>query len=321
MTIRELGAALRRFWPLALGVFALIVLLGALAAFIPADRYRSTETLLLEPRASDAAVQIGAQLDVLAPPVIEQVGSDEFLAKVEAEAPETVGKVTLSAESEPGTGIVFIHAESSDPDVVQAAAEAAATEVRGHPPTDLINISVLTPATEPASISGSRRAVLLFGSIAFGLIAAVFAVAGAQWLRPRPSSAAFIRDRYGIQVIGEVPQRRRLRTAVQLSNGTASQEIFESFQKLAVNLEILTRANSVLATTSWAQEKERRWSPRSSAGRSRRCSTRSRSSTATCGGRRSTSSSAQGFTRGSPRWPRENRSRLPAIKRRLQTST
>ena len=40
---------------------------------------------------------------------------------------------------------------------------------------------------------------------------------------------------------------------MQLSNGTASQEIFESFQKLAVNLEILTRANSVLATTSWAQ--------------------------------------------------------------------
>ena len=90
--------------------------------------------------------------------------------------------------------------------------------------------------------------MLLFGSFALGLIGAVFVAAAAQWLRPRPSSSAYIRDRYGIQVIGEVPQRRRLRPAGQQSNGHAgmSQEIFEAFQKLAVNLEILTPANSVL---------------------------------------------------------------------------
>lgn len=253
MTIRELGTALRRFWPLSLGVFLVIAILGAVAAFIPADRYRSTEALLLEPRDSAAALQFGAQLDVLAPPVIQQVGSDEFQATVAAQVPEASAPIELSADNEPGTGIVFIHAESTDAGATQPAAEAAADQVRGNPPTNLIDISVLTPATKAAAVSGGRRAVLLFGSLALGLIAAVFAAACAQWLRPRPSSAAYIRDRYGIQVIGEVPQRRRLRTSVQLSNGTASQEIFESFQKLAVNLEILTRPNSVLATTSWAQ--------------------------------------------------------------------
>ena len=255
MTIRELISALRRFWPLSLAIFIVVFALGAAAALIPADRYRSTETLLLEPRASSAAVQLATQVDVLAPPVIEQVGSSDFQEGVESQLPLGSASFELSADNEPGTGIVFVHAESADADITQPAAETAAEEVQENPPTELIEVSVLTPATEPESVSGGRRAVLLFGSFALGLIGAVFAAAAAQWLRPRPSSSAYIRDRYGIQVIGEVPQRRRLRPAGQQSNGHGgmSQEIFEAFQKLAVNLEILTPANSVLATTSWAQ--------------------------------------------------------------------
>ena len=267
-------SALRRFWPLSLGVFVVIFGLGALAALIPADRYRSTEPLLLEPRASDAAVQLGAQVDVLAPPVIEQVGSDEFLAKVEAEPPETVGNVILSAENEPGTGIVFIHAESTDPDVAQPAAEAAAARFGG----------TRRPTHQHLRAHTGDRAGVGLGQPA--------GRSAFRELRPRPDRRGVRRCRRPVAASPTVERRlhpRPLRhpgdrrgspaapaPAPPCSCRTARPR--RSSSRRSRSSPSTSRSspapNSVLATTSWAQGEGKTVVTRSSAGRSRRCSTR-----------------------------------------------
>ncbi len=132
------------------------------------------------------------------------------------------------------------------------AARAAAREITAHPLSRAVEAETISPATAPASVSSRQRAVILLGSGVLGLIAAVFAAVGAQAMRPRPSSATSVSERFGLDVIGEIPQRRKLQgTAAERVNGSGAQELLEAFQKLAVNLEILVRTNSMIAVTSW----------------------------------------------------------------------
>jgi Mrp family chromosome partitioning ATPase len=252
MTLDDLGAALRRFWPLALSIFGAILLIGLLAAFIPSERYRSQATVLLEPDAPDA-LAIAQAVEFVTPPVIEEVGSTAFADQIDQELGTPSASFQLSASNEPGTGILFVRAESTDPRITQDAANAAAQQVVEDPVSDLVTASVLSPAEAPASISGQRRAVLVFGSGVLGLIAAVLAAVGAQALRPRPSGGAFITDRYGVEVLGEIPFRRSLPKAAEISNGTGPPEVVEAFQKLAVNIELMAPSNPVIAITSWGQ--------------------------------------------------------------------
>ena len=255
MTIGDLAAALRRFWPLALGIFGTILLVGLLAAFIPSERYRSQATVLLEPKSTGATatLAIAQAVEFVTPPVIEEVGSTEFADQVEAQLGSPSASFQLSAENEPGTGILFVRAESTDPGITQDAANAAAQQVEENPVSDLVTASVLSPAEAPESISGERRAVIVFGSGVLGLIAGVLAAVGAQALRPRTSESTFVTDRYGVEVLGEIPFRRSLPTAAEISNGAGPPEVVEAFQKLAVNIEVIAPTNPVIAVTSWGQ--------------------------------------------------------------------
>jgi len=49
MELRDLVRALKRFRLPAVGVFVAVLALGLAAAFIPANKYRATATLLVEP--------------------------------------------------------------------------------------------------------------------------------------------------------------------------------------------------------------------------------------------------------------------------------
>lgn len=255
MTAGDLWSALRRFWPLCLAVFGVIFGLGAFAALAPATRYGSDVTMLITPAAAKD-FNFGAQQAVqfLMPPAITQVNSPHFESEVRAALPSDLADapLDLSADNEPGTGILTIHATSTTSAVTLPAARAAAQEITAHPLSNAVKAKTISPATAPASVSTKRRAVILLGSAVLGLIAAVFAAVGAQALRPRPSSARSVSERFGLDVIGEIPQRRQLQgTAAERVNGSGAQELLEAFQKLAVNLEILVQRNSMIAVTSW----------------------------------------------------------------------
>jgi Mrp family chromosome partitioning ATPase/capsular polysaccharide biosynthesis protein len=255
MTVRDLWAALRRFWLLALAFFAVIFGVGAAAALVPASRYGSDVTMLIEP-ASAQDFNFGAQQAVqfLMPPAITQVNSAHFESQVRAALPSDLASAPLdfSADNEPGTGLLTIHATSTDAAVTQPAARAAAEQITAHPLSKSVKAETISPASVSTNVSSRQRAVILLGTGVLGLIAAVFAAVGAQAMRPRPSSAGSVSERFGLDVIGEIPQRRKLQgTAPERANGLGSQELLEAFQKLAVNLEILVRTNSMVAVTSW----------------------------------------------------------------------
>jgi capsular exopolysaccharide synthesis family protein len=256
MTLEDLGAALRRFWPLAIGVFAVVILIGLLAALLPAEKYRSTVTMLIEPKSQEDLFAISSAVEALAPPVIERVGSDEFESDVSAQLPadDDGASLSLSAESEPGTGIVFLRADSTEPAVAERAADIAGTELINNPVSTAITITTLNPANEPTSIASTRRAVILLGSAVLGLIAAILAAVAARTLRPRSSSAEGVTARFGLPVLGEIPAGRSLpRTTEQVFDGTGPVEVMEASEKLAVNVEILTGESPTIAITSWAQ--------------------------------------------------------------------
>jgi capsular exopolysaccharide synthesis family protein len=256
MTVADLGAALRRFWPLAVGVFAAVMFVGVLAAVLPTEKFRSTVTMLIEPKSQDDLFAISSAVEALAPPVIERVGSDEFESDVRAALPtdDQDVEVTFSGESEPGTGIVFVEANSPDPAVAEDAADIAGDQLVANPVSEAITTTILNPANEATSIASGRRAVILVGSAALGLIAAILAAVAAHSLRPRSSSADFVTQRFGLPVLGEIPARRSLpRTTEQIFDGTGPVEVMEASEKLAVNVEILTGETPTLAVTSWAQ--------------------------------------------------------------------
>jgi capsular exopolysaccharide synthesis family protein len=255
MTVTDLWAALRRFWLLSLAVFGVIFGVGAVAALAPATRYGSDVTMLITP-SSAQDFNFGAQQAVqfLIPPAITQVNSPHFESQVRDALPSDLANapLDLSADDEPGTGILTIHATSTNSAVPLPAARAAAREITAHPLSRAVEAETISPATAPESVSSRQRAVTLLGSGVLGLIAAVFAAVGAQALRPRPSDATSVSERFGLDVIGEIPQRRKLQgTAAERVNGSGAQELLEAFQKLAVNLEILVRTNSMVAVTSW----------------------------------------------------------------------
>src|SRR4051795_4082637 len=105
MTVSDLWAALRRFWPLSLVVFGVIFGIGAVAALAPANRYGSDVTMLITP-ASAQDFKFGAQQagQFLIPPAITQVNSPHFESQVRAALPSDVANdpLDLSADDEPG---------------------------------------------------------------------------------------------------------------------------------------------------------------------------------------------------------------------------
>ena len=219
MTVSDLWAALRRFWPLSLAVFGVIFGVGAVAALAPATRYGSDVTMLITP-SSAQDFNFGAQQAVqfLIPPAITQVNSPHFESQVRADLPSNLANapLDLSADDEPGTGILTIHATSTNSAVTQPAARAAAREITAHPLSRAVEAETISPATASASVSSRQRAVTLLGSGVLGLIAAVFAAVGAQALRPRPSDATSVSERFGLDVIGEIQRptsRARLPSA------------------------------------------------------------------------------------------------------------
>jgi uncharacterized protein involved in exopolysaccharide biosynthesis len=83
MTVRHLLVLLRRQWRLALVVFVVVMAIGVVAAYAPADRYRSSTTVVVQPR-SDRVLEFGEAVatEFLLPTVVRQVETETFSRRV-----------------------------------------------------------------------------------------------------------------------------------------------------------------------------------------------------------------------------------------------
>ena len=79
MTVKEFLHILRRQWLIAALTFVVVLAIGLAAAYLPAERWRSSATVIVQPR-SRQALQFGDAVatEFLLPAVVRQVEGDSF---------------------------------------------------------------------------------------------------------------------------------------------------------------------------------------------------------------------------------------------------
>jgi succinoglycan biosynthesis transport protein ExoP len=254
MEFKDLVRTLRRFRLLAALVFAAVLVLGLAAAFLPDERYRASATLLVEPSGEDVDFSDVEAVRFLLPALAERVDTSAFHATVQSQVGSAFvnDDVELSAELEQGTGLVRLTAEGLRPRAVTSYANAGARALIRQRVSRRIQISVLDPADVPSSPSSPRKVPILLGSGLLGLIMGLFAALAANSLRREIQDSEEVRDRFGLEVLAEIPQTRRFpSTAGELFNGQGDQRVVEAFQRLRTNLGIVSeRENLAITVTS-----------------------------------------------------------------------
>ncbi|HEV2712762.1 MAG TPA: P-loop NTPase [Gaiellaceae bacterium] len=242
MEFKDLVRTLRRFRLAAAAVFLATVAIGAAAAFLPAERYRATATLLVEPSGGDVDFSDVEAVRFLLPALSERVDTSAFQAAVRSRVPPAIADedVTLSATVEQGTGLVKLSAEGLRPRVVPVYANVAARTLIQQKVSKRIQISVLDAADVPHSPSSPRKVPILLGSALLGLILAVFSALATHALWRDIRDAEEVRDEFGLEVLAEIPQSRAIPTrVVELFNGAGDPRLVEAFQRLRTNLGIV----------------------------------------------------------------------------------
>jgi capsular exopolysaccharide synthesis family protein len=159
----------------------------------------------------------------------------------------------LDASFEPGTAIVRITAESTEPGAAAAAANAAAREAIARPVSSHMKLGFLAPSEIPRSPASPQRVPILLGSVVIGAILALFAAIAAGALRRRVQSSDEIQARFGLDVLSELPARRKLPSSVSsLFDGDRYSDVDEAFQRLRTTLEFAADGDLVIAVTSSA---------------------------------------------------------------------
>jgi capsular exopolysaccharide synthesis family protein len=261
LTVKDFAKLLRRQWPIAALVFGVVFAVGVAAAYMPAERFRSEATVIVQPR-SDKALQFGDAVatQFLLPAIVRQVTADSFLNDVRNDVrtrvPGLAGQpdLALAATNEPGTGIVTLTATSHERDVPQLAANLATQRLVDRPISPIVETVVLDPAQPAKSASAALRMPLLFGTGVLGLILGVVAAVGIGTLRRRLDTAEVIREQFGLEVLAEIPAQRHLpRLTSELFTDPRNRHAAEDYQRLRTVFEIVARGRRAVAVTSWTQ--------------------------------------------------------------------
>lgn len=258
MTLRELAGNLRRHWMAALAAFLVFFLLGAAASFLPPPSYRATATMFVQPKPGSSSDSFGAveAARFVLPALGEVVKTATFRASVRDRIGPAPGsrEPSLSATPEAGTPVLRLSAEGRNPAATEVWANAAAEQLIRANPSTLVDIIVIDPARRPTEPSGPLVVPIMAGTTVLGVIAAVFTSLALAVARRRLTTSAGFRERYGVEVIGEIPRVRRFpASASAMLDGTADPLVLEAYQHLRTNFEILLLAKQprAVAVTSY----------------------------------------------------------------------
>ena len=206
------------------------------------------------PGATDPGSDVGAiQIE------IPQIAVEAENATIDDEAQHQVPArfrtvpVSISATGDPASNTVTINASSTDPAAAQAYANATSArvlKVSNHDAGSVLVLSELGAAELPTKPTNPRVTVAV-ASVAFGLIAAVFAALAAGAFR-RFVAADEISERLGIPVLGEVPALARARTnPAEMFTSAGDERGLEAFQQLRSHLYVMFQdTHPVIAFTS-----------------------------------------------------------------------
>ncbi len=255
MELRELIGVIRRFWPITAIVLALALLFGFVAALVPPKRYQSTATILaIPPKADFLAV---SAIQSLLPSYADQVGTGTFANQVKARVQQTDPtlvweNVALSGSAVPGTSLLRAQAESNNPQLSAAAANGAAANLVDTKVSTFVKMKIIDQA-RPSSVPVSpKRNLILFAATIIGLIGGVLAAIGANVVSPRIRTTKEIWQRFGLEVIAEIPQVRYFpRSPKGLFDPRAGNpKLIEAYRRLYTNFEIVAGERTIVGVVS-----------------------------------------------------------------------
>jgi Mrp family chromosome partitioning ATPase len=261
VTIGDLLAALRRFRLLALAIFVLVFGIGIGSLVVQASRYESDAVLTVTPQDKNVGYDSQQAVQLLLPPIIKRINSAAFEQSVRDRiGPRFRNDPTdISAGNEPGTSVINLTARSSTSAAALNAAQVATARLLQEPQSQKISLEMVSPAAAPTSVKAARAPRILGGTFLLGLILAVLAAAAAHRLRPPLPRAEKFRERFGYEVLGEIPAvpGRKGQTAAETFNASGSLELVEAFRSLEARVASRVAAGGVhdlqtaIAVTSW----------------------------------------------------------------------
>ena len=241
MDLRDLRLSLRRNWVVAIIAFDLCVILGVLAAFVPASSYAATAVLSVQPQLTDSS-DPARLTSFIVPVVVERAESRVLRTELREDLAPDVAALSVGVEVTAQTSVLRVQVTTENALGSQIWANAIAEAIIDDPSiSSSVAINVIDPAIVPKSAASPRPLPIMLAATVLGLIAAVFSAVIVGRVRDAFDSAETIRQRLGTNVIGELPRLRSLRRNDRalvevLEEGTTV--LSESFKSLRANLEI-----------------------------------------------------------------------------------
>lgn len=241
MDLRDLRLSLRRNWVVAIIAFDLCVILGVLAAFVPASSYAATAVLSVQPQLTDSS-DPARLTSFIVPVVVERAESRVLRTELREDLAPDVAALSVGVEVTAQTSVLRVQVTTENALGSQIWANAIAEAIIDDPSiSSSVAINVIDPAIVPKSAASPRPLPIMLAATVLGLIAAVFSAVIIGRVRDAFDSAETIRQRLGTNVIGELPRLRSLRRNDRalvevLEEGTTV--LSESFKSLRANLEI-----------------------------------------------------------------------------------
>jgi Mrp family chromosome partitioning ATPase/capsular polysaccharide biosynthesis protein len=256
--------SLTRHWFVALVAFSLCLAMGSAAALLPEKSYEATSTVSVEPTTGQQAATGVQTINFLMPSFIERIESKPFRDRVAEGLPTGVATapVAVHGSVETGTGVLSITVGSESRSATAAWANALAERLllemapgqRQPAPepvpapgssttttVQVMDLSLIDPASTPSAPSSPQVVPLLLGSALLGLFAALFATQLAARLRRSRDLPEQLRSRLGVPVLGEIPfmwrWRRRTVPVTQLLGDDSPQRL-EALKRLRVNMQL-----------------------------------------------------------------------------------
>jgi capsular exopolysaccharide synthesis family protein len=255
--IRDFFRTLGRHRLVSLVVFLLILGVGVEAAYLRANSYRATATVLAQPAQGKTDFNSVDAVRFILPSVVEQVSTLSFRDRVQRNLPfgVSLSGVSIKASLEQGTGILRISAQSPDKAIVTAVSNTAAQTLVKTSISPSLQLSVLDPAHHAESASAKLRGPILVSAFVLALIIAVFAALIRDAFDKRVRSNEEISERLGLEILGEIPAQRHFpRDPAELFASPKYARVAEAYQRLVANLEITFSSGDVraIAVTSSA---------------------------------------------------------------------
>jgi capsular exopolysaccharide synthesis family protein len=255
VTLADLLAVVRRFWPLMLGVFAVTLLVAALVLYVPQERFESTSSVVVQP-SSAQSLSFGATeaVQYLLPPIVKRAESDAFRVAIRhrVRAPPSV-PLDIEVENTAGTAIVQMTVSTTNRNLARVGASWASLELIRRPLSNYVIVTPLEQASAAKSTTSQRAAPVLFGAAVLGLILGLFAALAANVARRRLPSAREAAADHGLLLLGEIPRVSHLPARARDVFAADQADAQAAFERLAAAIQSAEGRPQMIAVTSWAE--------------------------------------------------------------------